>query len=109
MKKAGYLIYTSDPNVMPKTNVQGLINVVQASEDFNEAWRPIVHKIVVKCHENAIKSDHPLNNRCRVIPFSYFTTQHCANMEMFLNCPQEFQNKTLSNECTTLRQYVSNC
>lgn len=107
-ERIGYLLYSTDPNIKPQTNVQGLINGFMQSENYNEVWEPIVRSTVTRCDDNAIGTNDFVY--CNVVSSSFYHAVICSMKEFFLRCPDQFWNPKKLEKCDKLyRPYLMNC
>lgn len=108
LENNGYLIYSTDPNIKPQTNVNGLISAFMHSKKYNDVWEPIVRTSTVKCYDDTEGMGR--DDSCTDIPGSFSYTVFCSMREFFLRCPDQFWNLENMDRCENLyRPWMLEC
>lgn len=105
LREVGFLLFSTDPNIMPQTNVQGVINIYMTSVQNDPAWEPIIRSSVNRCFDEA--NAFEFTYECGVIPSSLKFIYECCFIEQFLKCP--YWNPDKREECPVIYKYNEEC
>jgi hypothetical protein len=109
----GYLRFSTDPNLKPETDVEGLISSLKSTEFYTEAWEPIIEASTRRCYDDCFGFEASYGYFCDVIPRTMYAIVTCSQKENFLKCPQQHwdnnENYPDRPNCTILRKYVEEC
>lgn len=108
LTNSGYLIFSTDPNIAPQTNVNGLIDVFLNSRNYDPAWEPIVRTSTVKCYDDAEGMN--IGKYCDDLSDSFRYSVICSMRDFFLRCPDQFWNPKKWDHCEKVyRPWVLEC
>jgi hypothetical protein len=105
LREVGFLRFSTDPNMMPIPDVQGVIKSYMYSVEDDPTWEPVIKSSASRCFEDS----HGIDNEydCSVVPKSLQYMVQCSFIENFLKCP--VWNPKKINECAAAYKYVSEC
>lgn len=107
LTEIGFLIYSTDPNVMPQTDPRGLVYAYMLSVNNDPVWEPVVRSSVTRCFDDARGLEEDSGYHCGVIPFSLAIIHYCSILELFSKCP--YWNPEELSECDKMREWIREC
>jgi hypothetical protein len=102
-------MFSTDPNIKPEISLQGLLNVIKLSDDYDEAWAPIVETSVKRCFDDCYGMRESYGYMCEVIPMVITPVTFCSSKENFLKCPDQHWNPNNLSYCEKSRIFVREC
>jgi hypothetical protein len=105
----GFLTFSTDPNLKPELNLEGIIRGLKASEFYDESWEPIIELSTRRCYEDCYGLRESYGYFCDVIPRMFGPIEICSKKENFLKCPSQHWNPKKLEKCNIVRQYMEEC
>lgn len=106
MTNIGMFRYSTDPNILPEIDPEGIIRAFLLSVDNDPIWEPIIRSSTMRCYQDDIGTSAGVFD-CGVIPQSFWTVALCAMKENYLKCPNFNANNTKG--CDESYQYMQEC
>lgn len=107
--KSGFLFFSEDPNIKPELSFDGLLNSIKISDDYDEAWAPIIEISMRRCYDDCYGMQESYGYYCEVVPKLFKPISSCSIKENFLKCPDHHWNSKNLKSCDKARVYVKEC
>lgn len=105
LKQIEVLLFSTDPNMKPQVNYEGLTYSFLLSIDNDTRWEPVIRASTSRCYYDQFGTTD--GYQCDVIPNSLYNVIECSYKENFLKCPNYNPNEI--SECKETYEFLELC